>query len=299
MVVAHFPIEDGLKQVTNHVQDCRDQIRELTKSISTSLQDLRRAVQAHEKDLEKEQKRSAKEDTKKKAEAGRMAASTEAGHRQNLAKSEAARNTSKGRAEPPIFVEGSLGDVAANVLEIDMVRFQELLNFGRRTDDPPLDWDLPFVVRAGGTEFEQELQTPKLQGCVQQFRDLFRKDPVAAKTGRAKMAMQCNNGLEEVDAELGFVMPPPHIRLDIPEVSITPAWSAYTHPHGQKETSQLFCKRSLNASKFDLKSLLSKLSIPVRPRPKNAGENAPEGTHACLVLSTHVCLLMLLKVHSS
>ena len=109
----------------------------------------------------------------KKAEAGRMAAFTEAGHRQDLAKSESARNTSKGSAEPPIFVEGSLGDVAANVLELDMVRFQDLLSFGRRTDDPPLDWDLPFVVRGGGTEFEQELQSPKLQGCVQQFRETY------------------------------------------------------------------------------------------------------------------------------
>ena len=88
--------EDSLRQKTNHFQECRDQLRELTKSVLTALQDLRWAVKTHEKELEKTSKRAEKEESKKKDAEQKLRSLQQSGQQQQLPQAAAARSTAKG-----------------------------------------------------------------------------------------------------------------------------------------------------------------------------------------------------------
>ena len=209
--------EDSLRQKTNHIQECRDQLRELTKSVLTALQDLRWAVKTHEKELEKTSKRAEKEESKKKDAEQKLRSLQQSGQQQQLAQAAAARSTAKGAQDLAIF---SSDETTGNVQEVSLQELQTIMEAGALPADPVLDWDSPMIIKAGGSDFDAQLQSAKMQGCLQYFRDIFKKDPAAAKTGRAKICMQAGNGLEEAATELQLVMPPDALKLSVPEVAV-------------------------------------------------------------------------------
>ena len=106
-----------------------------------------------------------------------------------------------------------------DVQEVSLQQLQTIMEAGALPADPVLDWDSPMIIKAGGSDFDTQLQSAKMQGCLQYFRDIFKKDPAAAKTGRAKICMQAGNGLEEAVTELQLVMPPDALKLSVPEVA--------------------------------------------------------------------------------